>query len=305
MNRWPDVHAWLDRLDEALPLVPDLSPEGALLGLAAARSTLQDVPRHTDRPAPAHTVFVASSTVFTVALEWCAVLLARGGAVTVKSPRALAAWYDALAAATSLPLRATTDRSVLAEADRVVLMGSDATVEAVRATLTHPERLLAFGSRYSLAWWTDPRNVGAVALDHVLYDNRGCMAPTGIFSPLPDAADRLAAYLEQVTVPVGRIHDEEHAWIRERRALARVVGRVVSERVIELPPAYWSPRTAPGLAVVHPLKRFEDLPVRPKAVSVLGTDDARRPDVRCEALGRMQRPPLDRCHDGIRWLTVL
>ncbi|MCA9571913.1 MAG: hypothetical protein KC656_28945, partial [Myxococcales bacterium] len=211
MSRWPDVEAWLAGLDAHLPLVPDLSPEGARMALDLARMALREVPEHLDRPAPAHTVFVASSTVFTVALEWCAVLLARGGRVTLKVPRGLEPWYAAITRDTGLPLEATTDRRVLATADRVVLMGSDATVEAVRAALPDPSRLLAFGSRHSLAWWTDPTHAVDLALDRVLYDGRGCMAPTGIFSPIPDAAERLAEALERAraVVPLGTVHPSE------------------------------------------------------------------------------------------------
>lgn len=307
MSRWERVEAWLTGLDAALPLVPLLSPGGASVALHGARQLLLDGgPRHLARSAPPHTVFVASSTVFTVALEWIAILLARGGRVTVKSPRGLEAWYDALAQ-TDLPLEATRDRHALRTADRVVLMGSDATVEAVRATLSEPERLLAFGSRHSLAWWTDPAHASEVALDHALYDGRGCMAPTGVFTPLPDAADRLAEALAAVRrrLPLGDRTDAEHAYARERILLARVAGRVVSPEVIELPLHLWRPRSIPGVAQVYRAERFDDVPLTAERISVLGTDAERSRDVRVAGLGRMQLPELDRLHDGVRWLEVV
>ena len=307
MSRWEAVADWLDGLESHLGHVPLLSPAGARLGLESALQSIRiDAPEHLDGPVAAHTVFVASSTVFTVALEWVALLLARGGRVTVKVPRGLEAWYQAIAN-TELPLAVSTDRDVLQEADRVVLMGSDETVAAVQAALPHPERLLAFGSRHSLAWWTDPEQAAQVALDHVLYDGRGCMAPTGVFTALPDGADRLAAALQVLRegVPLGSLHDAEHAWARERRALARVVGRELGPYVLELPAGLWTPRAIPGVAQVYRADRLEDLPLEVDRISVLGTDREQVPGVRCEPLGRMQRPPLDRLHDGVRWVDAL
>lgn len=302
------VDAWLAQLERQLEHVPHLSEANARLGLQTAVRAIQaELHANLERPAPAHTVFVASSTVFTVALEWCAVLLARGGRVTLKTPRGLEAWYDALAASTDLPLEATTDRSVLNDADRVVLMGSDATVDAVRSALTHPDRLLAFGSRHSFAWFTDPTRAEWLALDTVLFDGRGCMSPCAIFSPMANAGELLANELHQAreVLPMGDLAPSEAAWIRERRMLAAVVGRVVSDHVIELPVEYWSPRPTPGMAVVHPLADFASLPIEPNRLSVLGSDRDTRDDVRCVQLGRMQRPPLVRTHDGVNWLDVV
>lgn len=308
MSRVDAVRRWLDGLSAHLAHVPDLHPKNAALCLdSTVRGIQTDLEATLDRDAPVHTVFVASSTVFTVALEWCAVLLARGGRVTIKTPRGLGAWYDAITTGTGLPLTATMDRSVLHQADRVVLMGSDATVEAVRAALDAPERLLAFGTRHSVAWFTDPMRAEWLALDTVLYDGRGCMSPCAVYSPIASAADLLANELAQAreVLPLGTVHPEEAAWIRERRMLAKVTGRVVSEHVIELPPEHASPRPTPGVVTVHPVGRFDDVPIDPDRLSVLGSDRETRDDVRTVPLGRMQRPALDRLHDGVAWLDVV
>lgn len=307
MSRWDAVEEWLAGLDAHLHLVPDLSSAGARAALAVARAEALQARHVLDRSAPAHTVFVASSTVFTVALEWAAVLLGRGGRVTLKAPRGLQAWYAAMADSTPLPLEATTDRAVLASADRIVLMGSDDTVAAVHASLPHPERLLAFGSRHSVAWWTDPDSASRLALDLVLYDGRGCMSPTAVYSPLPDAAELLDDAIRRVrfALPLGTVHPAEAAWIRERSALAKVLGRVVG-RVLELPAEHARARATPGVAVLHPVATLDEVPLPSMGISVLGTDaDVAPSGIRTVPLGRMQRPTLQRLHDGVPWLDVV
>ena len=214
------VFAWRDRLRQVQPLVPSLSPEGAAEALRVALDALDELPALVERPAPPHTVFVAARTVFTAPIEWCAVLLSRGGRVTIKSPDSLLPWFEQLADATDLPLQATTDRGVLQRADRVVVMGSDATVRTLQSSCAD---VLGFGSRFSVAWWTNPASADALATDLALHDGRGCMSPVAIFSPLPDAAERLTAAMEraQQRLPRGSLSPAEGALIRERGALAR------------------------------------------------------------------------------------
>lgn len=312
---WAEVDRWRAAVRALSPRdldVPDLSGPVARFALDAALDALDDVPRHLDRRAPAHTAVVCASTVFTAPLEWAAVLLARGGAVTLKSPRGLERWFDAVADATRLPLAATTDRAVLRRADRVVAMGSDATLAALRAELA-PGVLLGFGHRFSVAWWTDPAQADALALDLALFDGRGCMSPVAVFSPIPDAGVRLAAALDRVEarLPRGAVRPAEAARIRERVALARVLGaaRIGSaSAVLELPIDRFEPTGLPRVVPVHACDRAGFVSaIRHVAheLSTIGTDETVGLGVRESPLGWMQRPPLDRLHDGVDWLRVV
>lgn len=305
------VLTWRQALRTLTPDLPDLSPAGARFALDAALDAWDDLPRHVDRPVPAHTVVVPASTVFTAPLEWAAVLLARGGKVTIKAPRALEAWFAQVARSTDLPLVSTVDRAVLMSADRVVLMGSDATLAGLQTGLG--ERLLGFGHRFSVAWWEDPAHAEDLALDLALYDGRGCMSPVAVFSPIPDAAARLADAMAalEVRLPRGRLTPAEGASVRERTALARVLGRATvgpAWAVLELPVERFTPAGLPRVATVHtasfPAFLAAIEPFAP-SLSVLGTDRPTGLTVRECALGRMQLPPLDRLHDGVDWLRAI
>ncbi|MCB9676621.1 MAG: hypothetical protein H6737_16005 [Alphaproteobacteria bacterium] len=313
MSRWHLVDAWRARLRALQPEV-GLSPEGARYALSTALDAWDDLPRHMRRKHPGHTVLVCASTVFTAPLEWAAVVLVRGGRVTLKAPRARAGWFAEVAACTDLPILSTTDRDVLEDADCIVAMGSDATLDAIRANLHPGQRLLAFGHRFSAAYWSDPANADAVALDLALYDGRGCMSPVAIFSPIPDATALLADAMQRMEarLPRGDVAPIEGAAIRARTALARVVGSAVAGpgwAVHGLPAERFPEAGLPRAAVVH-ASDFEGFlrAVQPHAprLSTLGSDvPLAVPGVRCCALGEMQKPPLDRIHDGVDWLRVL
>lgn len=303
------VLTWLEGLRWCTPAVPHLSAPGARIGLDTALDALVGVEAHFDAPAPEHTVFVASRTVFTAPLEWIAVLLGRGGRVTLKAPTALLPWFEQLRAP-GLALEITADRSVLTDADLVVAMGSDRTIAALQAQVTAP--LLGFGSRYSVAWWTDPASADALALDLTLHDGRGCMSPVAIFSPLPDAAMLLHAALERLgaRIPRGTLGAAEAARIRERVALARVLGSAhtgTEHAVLQLPLDRLQLDGLPRVAVVHPCTDAQQLTgalVDPR-ISVIGTDAPLQSPYRTTPLGTMQAPPLDRLHDGVDWLRAL
>ena len=322
MSRWEAVDTWRTYLRTLSPDV-GLSPTNASLGLTAALDALDDLPAHLHAPAPRHTVFVAASTVFTAPIEWLALLLGRGGRVTIKAPEALASWFDTLADTArrvGLPLQSTTDRAVLTQPDAaglrpevVVAMGSDATLDAIRATLTDEQRLVGFGTRISVAFWTDPQQADALALDLALYDGRGCMSPVAVFTPLPDAVELLAAAMERAEArwPCGALRPGEAAAVRSQRALARVLGAERSGpgwAVHQLPVDRFDvARAFPRVAVLHPADRqaFLDT-IQPwnGRLSTVGTDTRLEVrDARVCPLGRMQRPPLERRHDGVDWLA--
>ena len=178
-------------------------------------------------------------------------------------------------------------------------MGSEDTLNAVRARRTSTHPFLGFGSRHSVAWWTDPDQAEAVALDALAYDGRGCMTPTAIYTPIEDGPELLAAAMKRIKVrfPTGRVYPAEAAFLRRRKMLANVTGRVVGD-VLVLPPHLADATPTPGMATLHhgPMPELD-----PNAISCVGTDGGPVPNIRTVPLGTMQAPDLDRTHDGVRW----
>jgi len=280
-------------------------------------------------------VVVSTETVPTAAIEWIALMLGRGSEVVWKHPAAQPGLAPALhALAADLPLHLSDDRSVVEDANAVVVMGSDATIRAVRAAAAPSAVVHAHGHAWSCAWitgaslphdpmipegFTDPWS--RVVADAALFDGRGCLSPVVVFTSASqnEALDRLAeaAQRAQDIWPIGDVHPGESAMIRARRAMARVVG---------------DKRNGPGWSV-HGLTLDHVVPTGlPRSISVVcspsaeeaartasqwgaalstvGTDDPRSARLwhragatRVCAAGRMQRPPLDRIHDGVRWVT--
>lgn len=319
---WDAVRAWRDRLRtlDPAPLAPGLSPAGARAAWGAALDALADdvldrVAAIEGEPFPA-AAFVAARTVFTAPLEWCAVLLGRGTEVTLKHPvghPGAATVYADLARAVDLPLRVTDDRAAIDDVPLVVAMGSDATVAAIREQ-AEDARVLGFGHRFSVAWITGLDALPALAEDVALYDGRGCFSPVAVLTPLAagDVLDRLGGALAEVQErwPRGQVSDEEHARIRTRRALAAVVGEVRRGDGWELhalPPSRLDPVALPRAVAVHQTTDPAAALARwSRWLSTVGTDQVGLswPGARTCRPGRMQRPPVERLHDGIDWLRA-
>lgn len=325
---WVKVACWKDRLRsvDAATLDTGLSPEGAREALAAALDALSvEALIEADslgealalRPY-AESLVIPASTVFTAALEWCAVLLMRGGRVAVRAPRARAGLLPAMVEAArhmGLPLRLATDAEV-GRADLVVAMGRDSTLERIRSRLKPGARFVGHGSAWSMAWAT--RDLRPLASDLALHDGRGCMSPALVLSPLPDAAEQLAEALRiaQTRWPVGEIDPAEAAAIRSRRALARVLGRVVEVEgaaVHVLPADHAVPASLPRTPVLVRVRDLDEalaVARRWGFPNTVGTDDpasathwrALGASVVCD-LGRMQRPGLIRLHGGQDWVS--
>ena len=339
---WDLVRAWRDRLAELDPSFQPtgLSPEGTREALDAALAALDDdsleaVARMGGRPFPTAAV-VCARTVTTAPIEWCAVLAGRGSAVLLKySARdpVLASLLVGAARDVGLPLVGVTERSAVLQADLVVAMGSDDTVQAIRGALPARVRLLPHGHRFSAAWIieeplpVDPRVPegfetpwGGIAADAALHDGRGCYSPVAVFTPLPleEAADRLATAMEAAAArwPVGTISPAEHAAIRARRALARVTGLVREGdgwSVHGLPLVHLDPLALPRSVAVYQVDDATEaaraLAPYARWLSTIGTDDSDSLGTwvslgatRLCRPGRMQRPPLLRPHDGEDWL---
>lgn len=124
----------------------------------------------------------------------------------------------------------------LLAADCVVVTGSDATVEALRARVRGGRRFVGYGHRLSvtvLGPLDAPGRDAAVrgtALDVALWDQRGCLSTTAVYVADPDpaaaptVAEALAAELEAIAggLPPGEVPLELAARIRAERGEAEM-----------------------------------------------------------------------------------
>ena len=323
---WDAVDSWLTRLAERDPAEFDtgLSPEGARLAWewalgALSREALALARAHSASPWDRATI-IAARTVFTGPLEWCALLLGRGSAVLLKHPRGVGGSAHAMAeeaAAVGLPLQTTDQRSVPPDTDFLLAMGTDHTMDTLRSTLGAGVAATLLGHRFSAAFCpVGQTDWSGVAMDVALHDSRGCLSPVVVFT------DDVGAAMEGLTqgmhhaqsrVPRGFVSPAEHAAIRAREALARVAGQVAVEpewSVHVLPPHLWQPVALPrSLAVVEVANRQEALQrLAPFAhqLSTVGapTLDGSWHGARITSHGTMQRPPIDRVHDGFSLIHI-
>ncbi len=341
---WELVRAWREKLRAADPSFQPtgLSKEGAKEALDAALEALDDesldrVAALGGRAFPTVAV-VTARTVTTAPIEWCAVCLGRGSTVllkhSVRDP-GLSSLLITTAREVGLPLVGVTERAAIRAADLVVAMGTDETIEDIRRTLPARTRMVPHGHRFSVAWLVDdpmpvdPRvpegfdsPFAGVAADAAMHDGRGCYSPVAVFTSLPldEAVERMAKNLERANRrwPVGTISPAEHAALRARRALAKVVGAVREGpgwSVHGLPVGHLEPVALPrSVAVFHvegPEEAARALTPFGRWLSTVGTDDPESTDTwlklgatRICRPGRMQRPPLVRHHDGEDWLRA-
>ena len=323
---WGAVHGWLTSIaGSSLPEM-DLSPPGALAARDAALAALS--PEVLGRVAslggtPFQSArFVAARTVFTAPLEWLAVLLGRGTTVELQLPSAPSdtgrAWqhWAQLARDHGLPLR-LVPKGEGTTPELLVAMGSDDTI-AELGQRAAASRFLGFGARYSAAVFDSVEDVPAIVFDLALYDGRGCMSPGLVVVPDPETLGPIAEAFAQaladteVRWPRGRLSDAEHASIRSRGALARVLGRCDTGPAWAVHQLPWSHRSvaslprAPLLCVPpDPSAAIAALAVDPH-LSSLGTRRAVRAagGGRVVLPGTQQSPPVERLHDGVDWLRA-
>jgi hypothetical protein len=327
---WEAVRSWRDHLLADLASAPcePLSPAGARHALQAALDALSDealaTAAATEGTPWSSAAFVAARTVSTAPIEWCALLLGRGTPVLLKAPReapGLAPWLAHHAEQVGLPLRWTTSREAVAGAELVLAMGSDETIAGIDQATAPGTCVLGFGHRFSLAWWgreaPTRETAEALADDLALHDTRGCMSPAVIFTDAPPdiVLPALSAAMEaaQQTLPRGACSDQEHADLRSRGALARVLGRAAEAKgwaVHLLPLAHARPVALPRCAQVVVVRDLYEALAWTRAwrtqLSTVGTTDANTAAEWREigasmvcSTGQMQRPPLIRTHDGV------
>jgi hypothetical protein len=333
--RWNDVKRWRDALRSDVASAPsvNLSTVGLVGAIEACLSALDDealdCAAATGGTPWDSAAFVAARTVTTAPVEWCAVLLGRGTSVVLKTPAGepgLAPWLCAHAARLGLPLSWTSDRQAIQRAEVVYVMGADATVQEVQGSVPATTTVVGFGHRFSVVWWARDAPVQAtaeaVAMDLALHDTRGCMSPAVVLTEaaldvVVPAMARAMARAEAV-LPRGPCSDAELAQMRSRGALAQVLGKKVAGdawSVWTLPGSHAQPTVLPRCAQVVAVPDLEAAVAwtRPwKAhLSTVGTTSMREAGRWAQAgagrvcrVGEMQRPPLDRPHDGVDLLTA-
>ncbi len=331
MRQVDAVRAWRDRLVADVDGRPEthLSAAGLHLVLGQALGALTDEALDEalavdGRPYATATV-VAARTVLAAPLEWLALLLAHGTAVTLKLPKGapgLGPWLLAHAQAVGLPLSLSEDHAAVRHVPLVIAMGDDATIHAIRNQLAPDARLLGFGSRASVAWAESEADAAALAPDLAAHDGRGCMTPSVVLCP--DAATlgpQLALALEaaQAQWPRGVVSDAEHASLRSRHRLAQATGQVwtgpqwsVHALPAELAEPVSLPRSVVVVGVGTPEAARSWLRPWERVLSTLGLPPGSDASAwgtvgspRIALLGSMQAPPLVRRHDGVDHLSAL
>ncbi|MSQ00329.1 MAG: hypothetical protein EXR71_00375 [Myxococcales bacterium] len=303
--------------------------------IAGARTV--DTTRPLAGTAPSRVVIIASANVFTAPIEWAWALSARGVSVVLKSARGLRAVGEAIA--TALPEVEAHDwvggdlageAAAMTAAAAVLCFGSAETIAAVRSRAGVP--VFGFGPRFGVALVDrlDAQTATGSAMDHALYDGRGCMSPAGVF--VKEAADlgplRRALEEADTSWPPGERAATDAVDRRTLTMLATAVGRVHHVGgwlVVELPAAHFRPRGLPRVVTIHPAAGIDtaiapwrdelgtialnhaaegDVGGHPALADGLGL--AGLPPARVCAIGEMQRPPGSRrLHDGVDVLARL
>lgn len=266
---------------------------------------------------PSTVLIIAASTLPASTLR--AVLMARllGARVLLKPAGGQVAIAEAIALAdpeVTVRAFASGDREALdlaiADADSVVALGGDATIQALRARVPFAKGFAGYGHRLSVAWLShfDEASAHNLARDLCAWDQAGCLSPqvAWVEGDVERAAELLAEALREVERELPMTVPPEAASMRHAmRAFAEMSGRGLltdTALIAALPTPSFRP--SPGYRALWMLPADEaSLRSVASVISTIGTDDASRCDfmsasIRRCALGEMQRPPLTWLHDG-------
>ncbi|MEZ4267872.1 MAG: acyl-CoA reductase [Myxococcota bacterium] len=279
------------------------------------RSELPDDLKPARRPQTV--LIIAASTLPASTLR--AVLMARllGARVLLKPASGQAAIADAIALADpDVQVRAfastdleSLDRAI-ADADSVVALGGDRTIQELRARVPFAKGFAGYGHRLSVAWLSrfDEADAVKLARDLCAWDQAGCLSPqvAWVEGDLDAASERLAEALREVERALPMTLPPEAASMRHAmRAFADMSGHAhITETALVAALPIPSFRPSPGFRALWMLPA-DDASIRSIAsmISTIGTDAPARCEFmpagirRCE-LGDMQRPPLTWQHDG-------
>ena len=314
------------RATPAHPLSQGLSPENAL---ACMKQAMRPLNEHSLQKAlqragalPGSIGIVVPYGVFTTPIEWVALALAGGARVHIKAPERDPSMVRVMVerfAAEGLPVAFDTSKS-LPTVDAIVAFGGDETIAAIQQAHTDVP-VVGYGHKFSVAFAGGDLEQAArcIALDVALYDTRGCMAPTAVFTT--GDPKHLGALLATEMMncesrwPRGVVDPALGPEWRRRIGLARVTGQVWSGAnwaVTTTPSSTFTPTALPRMVEVHAVESIQSFEVffQPwrRWLSTCGTDVPGHQPAgfhRVCALGWMQAPPLPRNHDGRPMLTGL
>jgi hypothetical protein len=280
----------------------------------AVAAVLGELPDSLDpKRKPATVLVIAARTLPASALR--AVLMARllGARVLLKpasgQPSLAMAMADADPGVTALPF-GSEDRvaldAAIAQADAVVVLGSDAAVASVRQATPRSKPCVGYGHRVSAAWLETPDDAALLGLaeDLCAWDQAGCLSPQVLWTNEPaSVGPRLAEALRTVErrMPMTLPPDATHARMTARTR-AEMLGNVwTTETAIVA--ALTDPcfRPSPGYRFLWVLPADEA--ARTAATPILSTVATDAPLALPEGIrqcrpGQMQRPPLTWRHDG-------
>jgi len=198
--------------------------------------------------------------------------------------------------------------AAIAGADAVIVLGSDASVAAVRAATPASRTFVGHGHKLSVAWLrrVDAAAAAGLARDLCAWDQAGCLSPQVVWTrEAPDVvAGRLADAVAAVEAQLPMVIPEE-ARLARHAALARAQmlgGAHLTATAI----VAWGPGAelipGPGYRFLWVLPADEAaLAQAAPLLSSVATDEALPllpPSVRRCLPGEMQRPPLDWAQDG-------
>lgn len=306
-----------------------LSPENVRLGQQLAADAIRNSPFRPLPDAPEHLVIWCASNVFTAPLEWVAQFAAAGSRITLKAPSDCPAPVFAMAEAFSefqvLAHSAPHDQalSLLEDADAVLGFGSNHAMSVLEKHLRPGTARSLHGSRASLAI-VDTQEIERLArglyLDASAYDSRGCMSPIAVFC-LGDAFALKEALFEHWAtldeLPMGILSLAEHAHRSRRIGTAKMLhpsnhhaGRR-EPREIVIPLGEFESFGLPRLLPIHPISSLDQLDFLkggPWSSCATNLPHAELKDLgfcRLCLPGQLQRPPLNRLHDGVDVLARL
>lgn len=312
----PAGRAWRERL----LATSGLSAEGIELGIArclesrAGPAELAALLESTPEAPRAHVLL--SGNVFVAALRAVALGVAASERVFVRASRRDPALAEALHALCPDSFQLVPELQPRS-GDRVWAYGADATLDQVRAELPRGVWFHAHGHGLG-AVVLDPRLApeleGAardVALDAVLFDQRGCLSPRVVCVlgepaqalPVASALARALQALEE-EVPPGPRSPEALAEMRRQRDAATYAFQTLPAGTgwVSLSPEPVVPPAERCLHVVAGRDALETLSPLARRLTCIGAEvspalkselRARFPGARVVGLGEMQRPPLD------------